>query len=185
MQTSILIYVTLTPVHPGFSLHQSLSSLWYKLASSARTYFCTSTPINILVVESWFYALGGCFCSRSEGEKIRRCTCESNIAYAHTSYIHICISQKHQDAFASAFGFFLIGYDLISKYSTPQNIQPQFFSITDPVLWFFKFTFASNAATIVGGCLVTNPYKLRMPAAFVSAFVISVCVFVLSVCVWF
>ncbi|XP_064402709.1 uncharacterized protein LOC135348427 isoform X3 [Halichondria panicea] len=80
---------------------------------------------------------------------------------------------KHQDAFASAFGFFLIGFDLISYYSTPQDIPTQFFGITDPVLWFFKFTFASNAATIVGGCLVTNPYKLRMPAAFVSAFVIS------------
>ena len=37
-----------------------------------------------------------------------------------------------------------------------------------------QFTFASNAATIVGGCLVTNQYKLRLPAAFISAFVISV-----------
>ena len=37
-----------------------------------------------------------------------------------------------------------------------------------------QFTFASNAATIVGGCLVTNRYKLRLPAAFISAFVISV-----------
>ena len=37
-----------------------------------------------------------------------------------------------------------------------------------------QFTFASNAATIIGGCLVTNKYKLRIPAAFVSAFVISV-----------
>ena len=46
--------------------------------------------------------------------------------------------QKHQDAFASAFGFFLLGYDLISNYSTPQEIPQQFFGITDPVLWFFK-----------------------------------------------
>ena len=37
-----------------------------------------------------------------------------------------------------------------------------------------QFTFASNAATIVGGCLVTNTYKMRLPAAFISAFVISV-----------
>ena len=37
-----------------------------------------------------------------------------------------------------------------------------------------QFTFASNAATIVGGCLVTNRYKLRLPAAFISAFFISV-----------
>ena len=38
----------------------------------------------------------------------------------------------------------------------------------------FQFTFASNAATIIGGCLVTNKYKMRLPAAFISAFVISV-----------
>jgi Amt family ammonium transporter len=48
-----------------------------------------------------------------------------------------------------------------------------FFRLTTPVLWFFKFTFASNAATIVGGCLATNRYKLRLPAAFISAFLIS------------
>ena len=49
------------------------------------------------------------------------------------------------------------------------------------LLWFmhsviisFQFTFASNAATVVGGVLVTNKYKLRLPAAFLSAFVISV-----------
>ena len=37
-----------------------------------------------------------------------------------------------------------------------------------------QFTFASNAATILGGCLVTNTYKLRVPAVFISAFIISV-----------
>lgn len=41
-----------------------------------------------------------------------------------------------------------------------------------------QFTFASNAATIVGGCLVTNRYKLRLPAAFISAFVISVRIYI-------
>ena len=46
--------------------------------------------------------------------------------------------QKHQDAFASAFGFFLLGFDVISRYSSPQGIHIQFFGITDPVLWFFK-----------------------------------------------
>jgi Amt family ammonium transporter len=80
---------------------------------------------------------------------------------------------KHQDAFASAFGFFFIGFDFISGYSSPQRIPRQFFRITDPMLWFFKFTFASNAATIVGGVLVANKYKLRLPAAFLSAFFIS------------
>ena len=45
---------------------------------------------------------------------------------------------------------------------------------TNGIFTLLQFTFASNAATIVGGCLVTNRYKLRLPAAFVSAFVISV-----------
>lgn len=80
---------------------------------------------------------------------------------------------KHQDAFASAFGFFLIGFDFISGYSSPQNIPLSFFQLSDPMLWFFKFTFASNAATVIGGVLVTNHYKLRLPAAFLSAFFIS------------
>ena len=40
---------------------------------------------------------------------------------------------------------------------------------------FLQFTFASNAATVLGGVLVTNKYKLRLPAAFLSAFFISVC----------
>ena len=47
-------------------------------------------------------------------------------------------SQKHQDAFASAFGFFLLGFDIISRYGTPQNIKLEFFGVTDPMLWFFK-----------------------------------------------
>ena len=47
-------------------------------------------------------------------------------------------SQKHQDAFASAFGFFLIGYDFISQYTSPQGIGKEFFGVTDPMLWFFK-----------------------------------------------
>ena len=44
------------------------------------------------------------------------------------------------------------------------------------MLLFPQFTFASNAATLIGGCLVDFKYKLRLPAAFISAFVISVSV---------
>lgn len=53
-------------------------------------------------------------------------------------FISIIWFQKYVDAFASALGFFLIGYDYISIYKSPQCIQTEFFSITDPVLWFFK-----------------------------------------------
>ncbi|KAL5463163.1 hypothetical protein EMCRGX_G032040 [Ephydatia muelleri] len=80
---------------------------------------------------------------------------------------------KHMDAFASAFGFFLIGFDGIARYSSAESAHAHFFTVSNPLLWFFKFTFASNAATVVGGCLVTNTYKMRLPAAFISAFVIS------------
>ena len=37
-----------------------------------------------------------------------------------------------------------------------------------------QFTFAASAATIVGGGLVTNRYKMRLPAAFICAFVLGV-----------
>jgi hypothetical protein len=48
----------------------------------------------------------------------------------------LCFAQKHQDAFASAFGFFLFGYDYVSQYLGPY--PSKFFRISDPVLWFFK-----------------------------------------------
>jgi hypothetical protein len=60
----------------------------------------------------------------------------------HNQLSATCISfscfQKHQDAFASAFGFFLLGFDWISKFHSPQNIQPKFFGVTDPVIAFFN-----------------------------------------------
>ena len=37
-----------------------------------------------------------------------------------------------------------------------------------------QFTFASNAATLIGGCLINFKYKLRLPVAFLNAFIISV-----------
>lgn len=52
--------------------------------------------------------------------------------------LHLFTFQKHQDVFASSFGFFLLGFDVISKYGSPQHIPVEFFGITDPVLWFFK-----------------------------------------------
>ena len=48
------------------------------------------------------------------------------------------VYQKHLDVFASAFGFFLIGFDLISRYNSPERIPLRFFDLTSPLLWFFK-----------------------------------------------
>ena len=47
-------------------------------------------------------------------------------------------TQKHMDAFASAFGFFLIGFDSIARYSSMQSAHAHFFSVSNPLLWFFK-----------------------------------------------
>ena len=52
-------------------------------------------------------------------------------------YSSYCISQKHQDAFASAIGFFVIGFWLIG-YSSSQDIPYHFFDVKDPLLWFFR-----------------------------------------------
>lgn len=47
--------------------------------------------------------------------------------------------QKNTDAFASAFGFFLIGCDFISSYVI-SDYRPKrfFFEVQEPLLWFFK-----------------------------------------------
>eukprot|EP00731_Ephydatia_muelleri_P027859 Em0019g732a len=65
--------------------------------------------------------------------------------------------------------FMKAGFMLVEQGVGPRS----FFQCIKPASLVFKFTFASNAATVVGGCLVTNTYKLRLPAAFISAFVIS------------
>eukprot|EP00731_Ephydatia_muelleri_P027873 Em0019g746a len=84
----------------------------------------------------------------------------------------IVVTTKLIDAFACAFGFLLVGFDRISQYVSKEDVAVRFFGVTDPLVFFYKFTFAASAATIVGGGLVTNRYKLRLPAAFISAFVV-------------
>eukprot|EP00731_Ephydatia_muelleri_P027903 Em0019g776a len=84
----------------------------------------------------------------------------------------IVILTKLIDAFACAFGFLLVGFDRISQYVSKEDVAVRFFGVTDPLVFFYKFTFAASAATIVGGGLVTNRYKMRLPAAFISAFVV-------------
>jgi len=48
------------------------------------------------------------------------------------------IQQKYMDACASAFGFFLIGFDYIARYRSSHCMYNTFFETYDPVLWFFK-----------------------------------------------
>lgn len=54
----------------------------------------------------------------------------------HWLYVMTLFLQKYQDAFASAFGFFLFGFDYISGYHT--NYSKSFLSVSEPTMWFFK-----------------------------------------------
>ena len=47
-------------------------------------------------------------------------------------------TQKHIDAFASAFGFFVVGCDLITYYSIGYPVHRKFYNVQQPLLWFFK-----------------------------------------------
>ena len=90
--------------------------------------------------ESWIHAVGGCLCKNSKGEEICCCPGEMIIIFSCLQWKGFILTdhnlQKYQDAFASAFGFFLIGFDSISRYSS--LIGRYFFAVSDPVLWFFK-----------------------------------------------
>ena len=99
---------------------------------------------------------------------------------------------KYLDVTASAIGFWLFGFEI-------SNINPQFITrqdinsantsyinrvlvienditcneIVPYIVWFFKFGFASNTATLMGGLLIGCKYKLRVFSAFLNAFVIA------------
>ena len=99
---------------------------------------------------------------------------------------------KYLDVTASAIGFWLFGFEI-------SNINPQFIARTNLssantsyinrvlviedritcnqivpyIVWFFKFGFASNTATLMGGLLIRCKYKLRVFSAFINAFMIA------------
>eukprot|EP00118_Oscarella_pearsei_P011729 m.80669 g.80669 ORF g.80669 m.80669 type:complete len:285 (+) comp36205_c0_seq3:323-1177(+) len=75
---------------------------------------------------------------------------------------------KYLDTCASALAFFAIGYS-IAKGNQPLPLS----DTTDMVQFFFKFTFASNAATIIGGTLCGQNRKMRTIAIPIYAFMIS------------
>ena len=56
----------------------------------------------------------------------------------YISVNYLIIQQKYMDACASAFGFFLIGFNSIARYRSYHCIHDTFPDIYDPVLWFFK-----------------------------------------------
>jgi Amt family ammonium transporter len=71
------------------------------------------------------------------------------------------------DTCSSAIGYWVLGYGL------SQGGGPVLDGQNDTVQFFFKFTFASNTATIIGGALCGQPRKMRLVAIPIYAFMIS------------
>jgi Amt family ammonium transporter len=74
---------------------------------------------------------------------------------------------KYLDTCSSAIGYWVLGYGL------SQGGGPVLDGQNDTVQFFFKFTFASNTATIIGGALCGQPRKMRLVAIPIYAFMIS------------
>uniref|UniRef100_A0A1X7U2D2 Ammonium transporter AmtB-like domain-containing protein n=1 Tax=Amphimedon queenslandica TaxID=400682 RepID=A0A1X7U2D2_AMPQE len=75
---------------------------------------------------------------------------------------------KYIDIFAGTISFWLFGY-AISGNTTGIFIGED----QDYIFWFFRFTFASNTATIIGGTLVGSKVQLRVMGAFVYSFIMA------------
>ncbi|XP_062514921.1 putative ammonium transporter sll1017 isoform X2 [Corticium candelabrum] len=74
---------------------------------------------------------------------------------------------KYLDTCASAIAYWILGYGISQGNGPDLNDQ------NDTVQFFFKFTFASNTATIIGGALCGQPRKMRLVAIPIYAFMIS------------
>ena len=88
---------------------------------------------------------------------------------------------KYLDVVATALSFWLFGFSLSHNFPDDtlyQNSLVPILSICSDkvvpyIVWFFKFGFASNTATLMGGLLVRSKYKLRLGSAFFSSFFVS------------
>ena len=88
---------------------------------------------------------------------------------------------KYLDVVATALSFWLFGFSLSHVFGDGTIYKNSVISITAiscaPVIpyivWFFKFGFASNTATLMGGLLIRSKYKLRLGSAFFSSFFVS------------
>jgi len=81
---------------------------------------------------------------------------------------------KYTDIFAGIMGFWLFGYAISGNADTGVLGEEQ-----DYIFWFFRFTFASNTATILGGTLVGQGVQMRVLAGFIYSFVMTVCTLML------
>jgi Amt family ammonium transporter len=76
---------------------------------------------------------------------------------------------KYIDIFAGTISFWLFGY-AISGNTTGGTLGEE----QDFIFWFFRFTFASNTATIIGGTLVGSKVQLRVFSVFIYSFLMTV-----------
>ncbi|XP_064390496.1 ammonium transporter 2-like isoform X2 [Halichondria panicea] len=75
---------------------------------------------------------------------------------------------KYIDIFAGTIGFWLFGYAISGNTDAGVLGEEQ-----DYIFWFFRFTFATNTATILGGTLVGQGVQMRALAIFVYSFVMT------------
>ena len=88
---------------------------------------------------------------------------------------------KYLDVAATTIAFWLFGFqiskvfpdDAIYQNSVLPIIPISCNNVIPYIAWFFKYGFASNTATLMGGLLISSKYKLRLSSAFISAFIVS------------
>lgn len=88
---------------------------------------------------------------------------------------------KYLDVAATTLAFWLFGFQISKVF--PENglyensvlpiIPISCTNVIPYIAWFFKYGFASNTATLMGGLLISSKYKLRLGSAFLSAFIVS------------
>jgi Amt family ammonium transporter len=72
------------------------------------------------------------------------------------------------DTCTSAIAFWLFGYAVSLGFNPAVLGEDQ-----DYIFWFFRFTFASNTATIIGGTLIGQRRNMKLIAVFLYVFMIS------------
>ena len=101
------------------------------------------------------------------------CPCDDEYSFACrilNSVVHWIVI----DTFSFTWIIFVNPFEVMLLQLNP--LQPWYIVsllVQDFILWFFRFTFASNTATILHGTLVGEPRKLRMIALFIYAFLVS------------
>ena len=88
---------------------------------------------------------------------------------------------KYLDVAATAIAFWLFGFqisnvfpeDALYENSVLPIVPVSCKKVIPYIVWFFKYGFASNTATLMGGLLISSKYKLRLGSAFLSAFIVS------------